>query len=42
MSQKTTIAIDREIRCVYRQLSNVLRKQIMGGEFLPGNHLPSG
>jgi len=41
MSQKTTIAIDREIRCAYHQLSDILRKQIMGGEYLPGGALPS-
>ena len=41
MSQKTTIAIDREIRCAYHQLSDVLKKQILGGEYLPGGALPA-
>jgi len=38
---KSQITIDHDVRCAYRQLSNVLRKQIMGGEFLPGGALPS-
>ena len=38
---KKTIFIDHDARCSYRQLSETLKKQIMGGEYLPGAHLPS-
>ena len=40
MNQKSII-IDRNTRCAYRQLSHILREQITGGEYLPGEQLPS-
>ncbi|MFA6717196.1 MAG: GntR family transcriptional regulator [Victivallaceae bacterium] len=40
MNQKSII-IDRNVRCAYRQLSHILREQITGGEYLPGEQLPS-
>ena len=40
MNQKSII-IDRNARCAYSQLSRILREQITGGEYLPGEQLPS-
>jgi len=37
---RSQITIDHDVRCTYRQLSDALRKQIIGGEYPPGGALP--